>query len=90
MSEVEQIAAWLDGLEVALEDVIRTNRDPDEVETMRRRRGIYAGIASEVRGGNWRPRSASTKSAVAEVECTGRLVHDEFTPCPKHDERRRT
>jgi len=52
--DVEQIAVWLDGLERCLEDVIRISRDPDEVETMRRRRGIYSGIAAEVRGGNWR------------------------------------
>lgn len=52
--KVEMIAMWLDGLERCLEDVIRISADPVEVRTMQERRGIYSGIASDVRNENWR------------------------------------
>lgn len=54
MSVVTEIVAWLQGLEERLGQIIEREGDP----TMRARRGIYSGIADDVRdkwGGRWDP-----------------------------------
>lgn len=51
---VESIAAWLDGLESALEHTIDRVAGEAEKAELLPRRGIYSGVASDVRSGNWK------------------------------------
>ncbi len=46
---VDEISAWLMGLEHARENVAACGTDPREVIVMRARRGVYEGIADDVR-----------------------------------------
>jgi hypothetical protein len=56
--------------------------DPCGHEVCRAVRASRAARAEEVAGA---PRAGASE----EPQCTGRLVHDEFTVCPVHDERGR-
>lgn len=53
----ERIARWLEGLEHALEDTIQNHARSSERAQLLPRRGIYRGIADDIRNGNWKPLS---------------------------------
>jgi hypothetical protein len=49
MTPGEEIVAWLEGLERCRERVVAVTRDPVEREEMKARRGIYEGVAADIR-----------------------------------------
>jgi hypothetical protein len=53
LSDPERIAKWLDGLETALTRMISL-ASMEERTFLIPRRGIYKGIADDIRNGNWR------------------------------------
>jgi hypothetical protein len=51
---VKKIADYLDGLESTLLSTLRLNITKEERATLTERRGIYSGMADDVRNGNWK------------------------------------
>ena len=63
-ANVDQIAAWLHGLEDRLYEEIKRTNDPH----LFARRGIYEGIASEVVGRNWQTARLDAWQKVSAAE----------------------